>query len=47
MALTALIYSFEVQLSLIDRGVYDSISFKAAQHPSETSEYLMTRVLAY
>ncbi|MGH7679301.1 MAG: YaeQ family protein [Gemmatimonadaceae bacterium] len=47
MALTALIYSFDVQLSLVDRGVYDSISFKAAQHPSETDEYLMTRVLAY
>jgi uncharacterized protein YaeQ len=47
MALTALIYSFDVQLSLVDRGVYDSISFKAAQHPSETSEYLIARVLAY
>jgi uncharacterized protein YaeQ len=47
MALTALIYSFDVQLSLVDRGVYDSISFKAAQHPSESSEYLITRVLAY
>ena len=47
MALTALIYSFDVQLSLLDRGVYDAISFKAAQHPSESTEYLMTRVLAY
>ena len=47
MALTALIYSFDAELSLVDRGVYDSISFKAAQHPSETSEYLMARVLAY
>ena len=47
MALTALVYSFDVHLSLVDRGVYDSISFKAAQHPSESSEYLMTRVLAY
>ena len=47
MALTALIYSFDVQLSLVDRGVYDSISFKAAQHPSESNEYLVTRVLAY
>jgi uncharacterized protein YaeQ len=47
MALTALVYSFDVQLSLVDRGVYDSISFKAAQHPSESDEYLITRVLAY
>lgn len=47
MALTATIYSFEVQLSDVDRGVYESLSFKAAQHPSETDEYLVTRVLAY
>ena len=47
MALTALVYSFDVHLSLVDRGVYDSISFKAAQHPSESGEYLVTRVLAY
>lgn len=47
MALTALVYSFDVHLSLVDRGVYDSISFKAAQHPSESNEYLVTRVLAY
>lgn len=47
MALTATIYNFDVQLSDVDRGVYDAISFKAAQHPSESDEYLMARVLAY
>ena len=47
MALTALVHTFDVQLSLVNRGVYDAISFKAAQHPSESSEYLITRVLAY
>src|SRR5688572_715788 len=47
MALTALVHTFHVQLSLVNRGVYDAISFKAAQHPSESSEYLITRVLAY
>jgi uncharacterized protein YaeQ len=47
MALTATIYSFEIQLSDLDRGVYESLAFKAAQHPSESDEYLVARVLAY
>ena len=47
MALTATIYNFDVQLADIDRGVYESLSFKAAQQPSETAEYLLSRVLAY
>lgn len=47
MALTALVYNFEIQLSDVDRGVYEQLSFKAAQHPSETEEYLIARVLAY
>ena len=47
MALTALVYTFEIQLSHVDRGVYETLSFKAAQHPSETDEYLIARVLAY
>jgi len=36
-----------VQLSDVDRGVYQALSLKAARHPSETEEYLATRVLAY
>ena len=47
MALTATIYSFDVQLNDLDRGAYDAIAFKAAQHPSESTEYLVARVLAY
>lgn len=47
MALTATIYNFEVQLSDVDRGVYESLSVRAARQPSETEEYLATRVLAY
>ena len=47
MALTATIYTFEVALSDVDRGVYESLTFKAAQHPSETDEFLIARVLAY
>jgi uncharacterized protein YaeQ len=47
MAQTATVYTFEIELSDVDRGVYETLSFKAAQQPSETEEYLLTRVLAY
>ncbi len=47
MALTATIYTFSIQLSDVDRGVYETLSLKAARHPSETGEHLLTRVLAY
>lgn len=47
MALTATIYNVDVELSDVDRDVYASLSFKAAQHPSETDEYLIARILAY
>jgi uncharacterized protein YaeQ len=47
MALTATIYNFDVELSDVDRNVYESFALKVAQHPSETDEYLLTRVLAY
>ena len=47
MALTATIYNFDVELSHVDRNTYESFALKVAQHPSETDEYLLTRVLAY
>ena len=47
MALTATIYNFDVQLADVDRGVYEPLAFKVAQQPSETAEYLLSRVLAY
>jgi uncharacterized protein YaeQ len=47
VALTATIYNFDVQLSDVDRNVYDALSLRVARHPSETEEYLITRVLAY
>lgn len=47
MALTATVYNFDVQLSDVDRGVYETLSLKAARQPSETEEYLVTRVLAF
>ena len=47
MALTATVYTFDVALSDIDRGVYETLAIKAARHPSESEDYLLTRVLAY
>jgi uncharacterized protein YaeQ len=47
MALTATIYNFTIDLSDVDRGVYEMLTIKVAQHPSEANEYLITRVIAY
>lgn len=47
MALTATIYHFTIQLADVDRAVYETLQLKVARHPSETAEYLVTRVLAY
>ncbi len=47
MALTATIYNFTVQLADVDRAVYETLQLKVARHPSESAEYLVTRMLAY
>ena len=47
MALGATIYHFTIRLSDVDRGVYETLELKAARHPSESDEYLVTRVIAY
>lgn len=47
MALTATIYNFDVELANVDRGVYETLAVRVAQQPSETDEYLLTRVIAY
>lgn len=47
MALTATVYTVDVSLSNVDRGVYEQLSIKAARHPSESEEYFLTRLLAY
>lgn len=47
MALTSTIYNFDVELADVDRGVYETLAIRAALHPSETEEFLLTRVLAY
>ena len=45
--LTATIYNFDIDLADNDRQVYESLALRVARHPSESEEYLVTRVLAY
>jgi uncharacterized protein YaeQ len=40
-------YVFQVRLADADRGIYETLTIRAARHPSETAEYLVTRLLAY
>jgi uncharacterized protein YaeQ len=47
MALTATVYNFDVELADNDRNIYESLALRVAQHPSESDEYLIARVLAY
>jgi uncharacterized protein YaeQ len=47
MALTATIYTFDIDLADADRGVYETLAIRIARHPSESEEYLVTRLLAY
>ena len=47
MALTATIYNLDIELSNVDRNVYDSLSFRIPCKKSETPEYFLTRALAY
>ena len=47
MALGATIHTFDVELADTDRGVYQTLNLRVAQHPSETPDYLLTRVVAY
>ena len=47
MALGATIYNFDIDLSDTNRNIYESLSLRLARHPSESEEYLVTRLLAY
>ncbi len=47
MALSATMYRATLAISDVDRGVYETVELRVAQHPSESDEYLATRLLAY
>jgi uncharacterized protein YaeQ len=43
----ATIYRFHLNLSDIDRSVYESLDLRLALHPSESISYLLTRLIAF
>ncbi|WP_405162719.1 YaeQ family protein [Nocardia sp. NBC_01499] len=47
MALPATLHNFAVQLADVDRDVYQDLELRIARHPSETAEFMVTRLLAY
>src|SRR6266702_4715063 len=47
MALPSTVYRAVIQLSDINRNIYDTLQTTIAQHPSETAEHLVARLLAY
>ena len=47
MALGSILYRVNVELSDVDRGIYERLRLRLACHPSESAERLVTRLLAY
>ena len=47
MALKPTIYKARIALSDLNRNYYDTLNLTVAQHPSETLERMMVRILAY
>ena len=47
MALSSTVFVFEVDLADTDRQVYEHLSLRLARHPSESDEFLVSRLLAY
>lgn len=41
------LHRFQLELSDVDRGVYETLELRIARHPSEAPPFLLTRVLAY
>jgi uncharacterized protein YaeQ len=47
MAAGTTLYTVAVELADVDRGVYAPLELRLARHPSETAEFMLTRLLAY
>lgn len=47
MALQATVYHLQIELSDVDRGVYEALDLRLGRHPSESMSYLLTRTIAY
>jgi uncharacterized protein YaeQ len=47
MALPATVYHLRIELSDVDRAVYQSLDLRLARQPSESMPHLLSRVLAF
>ncbi|MEH6453393.1 MAG: YaeQ family protein [Psychromonas sp.] len=47
MALKPTIFKMNINLSDLNNDIYDTLNLTVAQHPSETTERMMARVMAY
>jgi uncharacterized protein YaeQ len=47
VAQASTVYTFTIDLSDLDRGVFETLELRVARHPSETTEYMLVRLLAY
>ena len=47
MAIGATLHLFTINLSNTDTGIYESFELRVARHPSETADFLITRVMAW
>lgn len=47
MALGATLHRFDIDLSDVDRSVYEALDLRVARHPSESLRYMLLRVLGY
>ena len=47
MAIKPTIFKFNISLSDLNREIYEELNLTVAQHPSETTERMVTRVLAF
>jgi len=47
LAQSSTVYTVTIDLSDLDRGVFETLELRVARHPSETAEYMLVRLLAY
>ena len=47
MALPSTMHQFQLDITDVDRGVYEAVELRAARHPSESVPFLVTRILAF
>lgn len=47
MALNSTLFRFQLKISDVDRGIYETHELRVAMHPSESATFLLTRLVAY